>query len=132
MSDNPSRGRVALRSAPDDDAQRVPTALPRKRRRRCRIGPRNFPPRVQSFPSAGCSRVTQFLPARVGSQARIREYSSRLGGPTMAMQRLSAILLLVVAMACPAVFGAGRTATGSGALQSDAAIDLKVVIPQLL
>lgn len=50
----------------------------------------------------------------------------------MAMQRLSAILPLVLAMACPAALGAGRTATGSGALQSDAAIDLKVVIPQLL
>jgi hypothetical protein len=48
------------------------------------------------------------------------------------MQRLPAILPLALALACTGVQAAGRTATGSGALQSDAAIDLKIVIPQLL
>jgi hypothetical protein len=48
------------------------------------------------------------------------------------MLRLPLILPLALALACSSALGAGRTATGSGGLQSDAAIDLKVVIPQLL
>jgi hypothetical protein len=50
----------------------------------------------------------------------------------MALPRLPAVAPLAFALACPAVFGAGHTATGTAALQADAAIDLKVVIPQLL
>ena len=48
------------------------------------------------------------------------------------MQRVAAIVPLALALACTGALGAGRAATGSGALQSDAAVDLKVVIPQLL
>ena len=48
------------------------------------------------------------------------------------MLKLSLIGPLALALACFPALGAGRTATGSGGVQSDAAIDLKVVIPQLL
>ena len=49
------------------------------------------------------------------------------------MLRLSPLILpLALALACPAALGAGRSVTGSGGRQADAAIDLKVVIPQLL
>ena len=48
------------------------------------------------------------------------------------MLRFPVILPLALALAAPAALGAGHTVTGSGAMQSDAAIDLKVVVPQLL
>jgi len=48
------------------------------------------------------------------------------------MRRFSAVFPLALSLACPAALAAGQAVTGSGGLRADAAIDLKVVIPQLL
>jgi hypothetical protein len=49
------------------------------------------------------------------------------------MRRLSAWLPLALSLACPAAaLAAGQVANGSGGLRADAAIDLRIVIPQLL
>jgi hypothetical protein len=48
------------------------------------------------------------------------------------MRSLTAFVPMALVLACLPAEGAGRAAGGSGTLQSDAAIDLKVVIPQLL
>ena len=64
VSDDPSRGRWALRAASVSPAQAVPAPLPRKRHAEPGISPRNFPPRVKSFLACACLRVIEFLPSR--------------------------------------------------------------------
>lgn len=48
------------------------------------------------------------------------------------MLKLSLSVPLALALACTGALGAGRVASGSGSVHADAAIDLKVVVPEML
>src|SRR6185437_1945139 len=132
MSDDPSRGRLGAafnvcrrrttraNRAPSKTARKAPNPAEKLAARTAILS---------MAPPDSCHPI----PTRAGRvRAAVPAYASFASEVHCTMLRFPVILPIALALAAPAALGAGRTATGSGAMQSDAAIDLKVVVPQLL